>query len=241
MRGWVLARGIPGNARIAGFGTLEGERAVRIGELSRRTGVPVPTIKYYVREGLLPSGELTSPNQASYDDAHERRLRLIRALLGAGGLPLARIAKVLEAVDDTSQPAHKLLGTVAGSVAAPLVPPTGGSEEPSERARQRVAELAERRGWLVPPGNPDGDALALTLSEAERLGHEEFAGTLDAYAEAAEKVAGADLAYVTGRGAFEDVLESVVVGMVLGDAMFGSLRRIAQAEESRRVLGGGGE
>lgn len=29
---------------------------MRIGELSRRTGVPVPTIKYYVREGLLPPG-----------------------------------------------------------------------------------------------------------------------------------------------------------------------------------------
>ncbi|MEV7908097.1 DUF3566 domain-containing protein, partial [Streptomyces anulatus] len=30
-----------------------GEHAVRIGELSRRSGVPVPTIKYYLREGLL--------------------------------------------------------------------------------------------------------------------------------------------------------------------------------------------
>ena len=26
-------------------------------ELSERTGVPVPTIKYYLREGLLPEGE----------------------------------------------------------------------------------------------------------------------------------------------------------------------------------------
>ena len=35
---------------------------MRIAELSQTTGVPVPTIKYYLREGLLPSGELTSPN-----------------------------------------------------------------------------------------------------------------------------------------------------------------------------------
>ena len=37
---------------------------MRMAELSRRTGVPVPTIKYYLREGLLPPGERTSPNQA---------------------------------------------------------------------------------------------------------------------------------------------------------------------------------
>jgi DNA-binding transcriptional MerR regulator len=38
---------------------------MRIGELSKVTGVPVPTIKYYLREGLLPAGELSSPNQAA--------------------------------------------------------------------------------------------------------------------------------------------------------------------------------
>ena len=41
---------------------------MRIGELSRATEVPVPTIKYYLREGLLPHGELSSPNQASYGE-----------------------------------------------------------------------------------------------------------------------------------------------------------------------------
>ena len=46
---------------------------MRIAELSQKTGVPVPTIKYYLREGLLPAGELTSPNQAHYDDRHVQR------------------------------------------------------------------------------------------------------------------------------------------------------------------------
>ncbi|MCX5202315.1 MerR family transcriptional regulator [Streptomyces sp. NBC_00237] len=211
---------------------------MRIGELSRRTGVPVPTIKYYVREGLLPAGELTSPNQATYGDGHERRLRLIRSLLGVGGLSLSRIGEILAVVDDTSQPVFKLMGEVAGAVAAPSLV---GSGEPSEAARASVAGLAGRRGWHVPPGHPDGEALARTLTEAERLGHEDFAVALDAYAEAAEKAAGADLAYVRGLGARDDVLEGVVIGMVLGDAMFGSLRRIAQAEETGRIYGRGAD
>lgn len=80
---------------------------MRIGELSRASGVPVPTIKFYLREGLLPAGELTSPNQARYGEAHLRRLHLIRALTDVGGLPLASVGKVVEAVEDHERPVHK--------------------------------------------------------------------------------------------------------------------------------------
>ena len=54
---------------------------MRISELSSRSGVPVATIKYYLREGLLPAGERTSATQARYGDAHVERLRLVRALV----------------------------------------------------------------------------------------------------------------------------------------------------------------
>ena len=61
---------------------------MRISELSRHSGVPVSTIKFYIREGLLPSGVRSQRNQASYDEAHLRRLDLIRSLQEAGGLAL---------------------------------------------------------------------------------------------------------------------------------------------------------
>jgi DNA-binding transcriptional MerR regulator len=53
-------------------------------ELSRSSGVPVATIKYYLREGLLPPGAATSATRAEYDEAHLRRLRLTRALEDPG-------------------------------------------------------------------------------------------------------------------------------------------------------------
>ena len=34
---------------------------MRISELSTRSGVAVPTIKYYLREGLVPEGVRSSP------------------------------------------------------------------------------------------------------------------------------------------------------------------------------------
>ncbi len=73
---------------------------MRISELSRSSGVPVATIKFYLREGLLPDGLRTSQNQAQYDDAHVQRLRLIRALVGAGGLSLAATKNVLRQIDE---------------------------------------------------------------------------------------------------------------------------------------------
>ncbi|MEU8465173.1 MerR family transcriptional regulator [Streptomyces sp. NPDC029003] len=205
---------------------------MRIGELSARTGVPVPTIKYYVREGLLPAGELSSPNQARYGDVHVRRLRLVRGLLEVGGLSVAAIGQVLAAVDDTERPVHKLLGAVTDR----LVPDHGGeADEETVRARAQVARLIEERGWRVAPRSPAGEALAAALAALARSGHADFAGVLDTYAEAAVRVARADLASLSGKTAREDLVESAAVGTVMGDKMFAALRRLAQTDASARA------
>ncbi|MBT2527212.1 MerR family transcriptional regulator [Streptomyces sp. ISL-99] len=209
---------------------------MRIGELSRRTGVPVPTVKYYVREGLLPPGQLTSPNQASYDETHERRLRLIRALLDVGGLKVAAIREVLAAADDPARSVHGVLGEATNSIITRY-----GEEADDEAvaARAEVDALMARRGWQVDPDHPAADALAAALAALGRLGHGGFARVLDDYADAAQAVARADLGYVAGRAAMDDLVESVVIGTVLGDAVFIALRRLAQVDESARIYGAG--
>ncbi len=72
---------------------------MRISELSAQTGVTVPTIKYYLREELLPEGERSSATQAAYGEKHVERLRVIRALLDAG-VSIAETRRVLGALDD---------------------------------------------------------------------------------------------------------------------------------------------
>ncbi|WP_416071647.1 MerR family transcriptional regulator [Streptomyces sp. ID01-9D] len=191
----------------------------------------MPTIKYYLREGLLAAGELTSPNQAHYGPGHERRLRLIRALLDVGGLSLAAIGEVLGAMDDPEQPVHKVLG-----VAADGVTPTGGGRAGPEleEAREEVAELLRRRDWQADEQSPAAESLAQVLAALRRAGHGAYIDLLDVYADAAEPVARADLDYVQRRVAREDLVESVVVGTVLGEAMFGALRRLAHIDTSFR-------
>lgn len=51
---------------------------MRIGELSRASGTPVETIRYYEREGLLPVAARTDGNYRIYTAAHGERLAFIR-------------------------------------------------------------------------------------------------------------------------------------------------------------------
>ncbi|WP_405424109.1 MerR family transcriptional regulator [Streptomyces erythrochromogenes] len=212
----------------------------------------MPTIKYYLREGLLPAGELTSPNQASYGDAHERRLRLVRALLEVGGLSVAAIGEVLAAVDDGDGPVHDLLGAAATRLvpeygaggasgddggSAGASGSGGAADAETVLARERVARLIEDRGWRIASGNKAAEALVAALASLGRVGHGGFVELLDDYAEAAERVGRIDLDYVARRVAREDLVESVVVGTVLGDAVFAALRRMAQVDASARTFG----
>lgn len=51
---------------------------ISIGELSRRTGVKVPTIRFYEEAGLLKAPERSSGNQRRYGTAAVERLGFIR-------------------------------------------------------------------------------------------------------------------------------------------------------------------
>ena len=84
---------------------------MRIAELSQLTGVSIPTLKYYLREGLLPSGQATAVNQAEYNDSHVRRVRLVRSLVEIARLSLADVRSVLDAVDDVGVSTHDAFAT----------------------------------------------------------------------------------------------------------------------------------
>ncbi|MBE3001729.1 MerR family transcriptional regulator [Nocardiopsis sp. HNM0947] len=202
---------------------------MRISELSEHSGSPVPSIKYYLREGLLHRGERTSPNQARYDGSHVRRLRLIRALTEVGGLSLADTRSLLEGIDGNSVSNHDLLGRTLMTV-------DSGGREPAgpEGGDLELADaLAEQQGWFVYPDSPMRHRLAQILATFRSLGMELDRDWLDSYAEAAEQLAQADMQYVEGLTDVDELLEKAVVGTVLGDSLLASLRRLAQASASR--------
>jgi DNA-binding transcriptional MerR regulator len=69
---------------------------LKISELAHRTGVPVGTIRFYIREGLLPRPTLkTSRNMAYYDESFVARIRFVRRLQEERRLPLAMIRSIV--------------------------------------------------------------------------------------------------------------------------------------------------
>lgn len=197
---------------------------MRMSELSRKTDTPVATVKYYLREGLLPPGIRTSPNQAQYGDEHVRRIRLIRALLGPGGLDVATARDVIGAID-SDLPLPHVFG-VAQRAASVRPDERDVDAAALERADDLLADLA------IHPSNPGRAAAAAVLRAFEAVGQRDTGDWSRRYVEAALLVAEADLDLVEQRATRDEKAETVVVGTALGDALFAALRRAAQEHVS---------
>jgi DNA-binding transcriptional MerR regulator len=72
---------------------------LKMSELSERSGVSAPTIRHYIREGLLGDGDdiqRTSRNMAYYPPELVERIQLIKRLQEERFMPLRVIKEVLE-------------------------------------------------------------------------------------------------------------------------------------------------
>lgn len=69
---------------------------LKISELAEEAGVPVATVRHYLREGLLPEGEKTSRNMAYYPPELVERIRLIKQLQEERFMPLKVIGELLD-------------------------------------------------------------------------------------------------------------------------------------------------
>jgi DNA-binding transcriptional MerR regulator len=213
---------------------------VQISELSRRSGVPIPTIKYYLREGLMPPGAATAATRAEYGEPHLRRLRLIRALLEVGGLPVASIRRIIAALDDETVSLHVLFGTVQYAL-PPRVSPRPGDAD-WQTAEREVDALITELDWQAEPDSPARGLLAGALVALGRLDQAPAGLSLRAYAEAVRRLAGLEIDSVRLPAERTDALESVVAGMVLYERVIIALRRLAQEDASaRRFRSGAGD
>lgn len=215
---------------------------MRISELSRRSGVPITTIKHYLREGLLPPGRPTSVTQAEYGEPHVRRLRLIRALIGVRGLSVGATREVLKAVSENEADPHQVLGLVLG--ARPAVKPDkegaavdGGGDQPAGTA-DADALLAEM-GWEVSEQAPAKSVVAETLETLRSLGVDYDWRSLVPYATLAERTAALDLDQLADTADPLEQAERALLLTVLLEPALLALRRLAQEAESARRYGSG--
>ncbi|MFN7029680.1 MAG: MerR family transcriptional regulator [Sphingopyxis sp.] len=75
---------------------------MKIGELSRATGINIETIRYYERIGLLPEPDRTAANYRSYGDPHRARLTFLRHSRDLG-FAIEEIRSLLDLSDDPAR------------------------------------------------------------------------------------------------------------------------------------------
>lgn len=208
---------------------------MRISELSRRSGVPTATIKYYLREGLLPAGRATAATQAEYGDSHLRRLRLIRALIGVRGLSVSAAKDVLDAIaEGQTTDTHLLLGLVFG-----VWPTSAGADKEKEKEQEEplkegteAGALLDELGWSVSVHNPARHVIDQTLQTLRSLGLDYDWQSLLPYARLAEQTAALDLDQLQAPSdPLEKAERAVLLTFLLEPALL-ALRRLAQEAES---------
>jgi DNA-binding transcriptional MerR regulator len=159
-------------------GQSSGPKLLKISALADRSGVPIATVKHYLREGLLGEpAKRTGKNMSWYDPSCVQRIRAIKQLQQERFLPLKVIREILDRVGDDTDDL---------TFAATLSHYVERSSPQSARTRAELLASgveAKQLDWLKSTGlvTPDGrgneekyrgDDLALLrlLGAARRVG-----------------------------------------------------------------------
>jgi len=201
---------------------------MQLKELSRQSGTSAASIKYYLREGLLPAGENVHATRAQYSPRHVERLALIQALRRIVGLNIEQIRSILRLADDGA-PRLELLAAVQRVVLELDTYPTedGG-------VRTAAADAVVRlRGW--PDFSSDArNALNVHLALMESLNIPVPDEVLDRYSKAMDDVAGLDIAATTAPESVDQLILTAAVGMHMHSQLLLKLLALAQASHAIR-------
>ncbi len=141
---------------------------MRMRELEKASGVGRETIRYYIREGLLPEPDRASRNSAFYSDEHVSRLRAIKRLQEERFLPLAVIRALLDAdraTDWLAPDAFPMLDTLLAARLGTR-PERVSVASVIERLGIDEAAIAENVATGMIAATPDG---SMTAGDAEIL------------------------------------------------------------------------
>ncbi|MEU6195492.1 MerR family transcriptional regulator [Streptomyces sp. NPDC047061] len=212
---------------------------MRLAQLSERSGVSAATIKYYLREGLLPPGRQVNATTAEYDEEHLRRLRLVRAMIQVGRIPVATVREVLGHVDDDSL--GRTIRVGAALWALPQLPEPDEDDEYVRAAHREADALLDRLGWenakQLTTISPAYRRLVVALAAFRRLGYDWDAELLLPRAQLMYQAAVADLDFLETHPSEAEKVEAAVASAVLVEPMLQALHRLAQEEETARRYG----
>jgi AcrR family transcriptional regulator len=84
--------------------------AMTISQLSSLSTIPLSTIKFYIRESLIPRPNKIRGTRAYYDSRHLNKLRLIKKIQSEGKVPLSKIKEIIDLIDDSDRLEERHIG-----------------------------------------------------------------------------------------------------------------------------------
>lgn len=205
---------------------------MRISAVAAAARLPVATVKFYLREGLLHPGIATSATQATYDESHVRRLRLIRALTGPVGLSVQRARTILNLIDDPGDDLYSTLGRAVSALPPATAEASVDDPDPYPRARAALEAL----GQVYDPRFAAVAQLESALAATEAAGMPMSDDRLLEYGRRLREIAAYDLERMPQEP--HAAVEYTVLGTALYEPVILALRRLAHQDvAARRTLG----
>ncbi len=82
---------------------IQQEDHMTISELAVKTDVPISTIKFYIREKLLPNPLKTAQTRGLYNSQHLNRLNLIQKIKKEGKMSIGQIKDIVKMIDKENE------------------------------------------------------------------------------------------------------------------------------------------
>ncbi|MDV8146710.1 MerR family transcriptional regulator [Arthrobacter sp. B10-11] len=201
---------------------------MQLKDLSGHTGVSAASIKYYLREGLLPAGETVHATRAQYSARHVERLGLIQALRRIVGLNIEQIRGILKMADDGA-PRLDLLAAVQ-RVVLHLDSHAQAGVDAGTPPADAVVRL---RNWPDYPSDAR-NALNAHLELMESLNIPVSGEVMDTYSKAMDDVARVDIAATTAPESVDQLILTAAVGMHMHSQLLLKLLALGQASHAIR-------
>jgi DNA-binding transcriptional MerR regulator len=207
-----------------------------ISELSRRSGTPTATVKYYIREGLIAGAKKQDADGHDFDQDAVDRLKLIKGLVHVVGLSISQVRQILAIMSDLNQWPFQAMAR-----ATETLPLCGAGRPEASLGPERDAELSASLDDLGFHGVPDLPYVRQTKA-AMALAQECGVGVDDAhlgsYAAAAREVAQADFAHLPLDNPAR-ALQAAVLGTTIYEPILLGLRRLAHREAAETASASG--
>lgn len=194
---------------------------MKLAELARRTGASTAAVKFWIREGLLPPGELRNQTTAVYGDAHVERIALIQTMRAEFDASTVQIRELTALIDLPA--ADPLEVMQACQLIATGLRDADGIEE---NFLEQVDEMIRRAGW------PEirsiaARALAGALAASARVGFVYDTDQLVQYAAALDPLARRDIGAIHPEATLDVLARNLLVASAAQNRMFAAMNQLA--------------